>query len=316
MSLVSSFSIGGFRCHCLNAGSIRLDGGAMFGVVAKPLWEKHFEADDQNRIRLILRCLLVEHDGGPVLIDTGIGNKEDEKFCNIYGVDNLGTKGPTRLEDALAEAGFAPGDIRFVINTHLHFDHAGGNTYIPGHERHERHERHELKEEQPTALPPVRPSAQVAFPNATYIVQREELATARNPSIRSAASYLVDNFEPIAEADAWQLVDGETEILPGITLLPTPGHTSFHQSVLISEGEEVACYAADCIPTAAHVPLPWIMAYDLEPLVTLETKKKLIGRAEAEGWTIVFEHDPTVALGRIERDSKSYVCTPLDTPSG
>ena len=295
MSLVSSFSVGRFRCHCLDAGSIRLDGGAMFGVVAKPLWEKHFEADEHNRIGLALRCLLVEHDAGPVLIDTGIGNKGNEKFLSIYGVENRGTKGPTQLEDALAEAGFAPADVKYVINTHLHFDHAGGNTFL----------------EHPTASEP-----RLSFPSATYIVQQGELQAARNPSLRSAASYLEDNFEPIAEADAWRLVEGETEVLPGISVLPTPGHTPFHQSVLVSDGDEVACYAADCVPTTAHVPLPWIMAYDLEPLVTLETKKHLIARAEAEGWTMVFEHDPNVSVGRIAKDSKSYVCVPLDTQIG
>ena len=304
MSLVSSFSVGRFRCHCLDAGSIRLDGGAMFGVVAKPLWEKHFEADAQNRIGLALRCLLVEHDAGPVLIDTGIGNKENEKFLRIYGVDNHGTNGPTKLEDALAEAGFAPADMKYVINTHLHFDHAGGNTHV---------------DQPPSACPPVRLSAsepRLSFPNATHVVQRGELQAARNPSLRSAASYLADNFEPIAAADAWRLVEGETEVLPGISVLPTPGHTPFHQSVLVSDGDEVACYAADCVPTTAHVPLPWIMAYDLEPIVTLETKKYLIARAEAEGWTMVFEHDPNVAVGRIAKDSKSYVCVPLDTQIG
>ena len=303
MSLASGFSVGGLRCFCLDAGSIRLDGGAMFGVVAKPLWEKHFEADDQNRIRLALRCLLVEHDAGPVLIDTGLGNKEKEKFCRIYGVDNAGSAGRTLLEDALAEIGIAPADVKYVINTHLHFDHAGGNTYV----------------EHPTAVPPYRRTAsepRLAFPNAAYITQRGELEAARNPSERSTASYLADNFEPVADANAWRLVEGETEVLPGISVLPTPGHTPFHQSVLISDGDEVVCYAADCVPTSAHVPLPWIMAYDLEPLVTLATKRDLIERAESEGWIMVFEHDPLVALGRIVKDSKTYVCAPLDTPSG
>jgi len=274
---------------------MRLDGGAMFGVVAKPLWEKHFEADERNRIRLVVRCLLVEHDQGIILIDTGIGNKENEKFLGIYGVDNAGTNGPTRLEDALAEVGCAPGDVKYVINTHLHFDHAGGNTYV----------------EHPTAGEP-----RLSFPNATYIVQKGELSAAQHPNVRSAASYLAANFEPVSAAGAWRLVEGELEVLPGVSLLPTPGHTPFHQSVLITDGEYTALYAGDCLPTAAHVPLPWIMAYDLEPLNTLATKKRVLTRAHAEGWTVIFEHDPTVALGRIVKGSKSYECAPLDTLSG
>ena len=161
MSLVSRFSIGALRCTRLHAGYVSLDGGAMVGVVAKPLWEKHFQADERNRIRLALRCLLVEHDAGLVLIDTGIGNKEDEKFKGIYGVENDGSAGRTLLEDALAEARVRPDDIRWVINTHLHFDHAGGNTFVRREEREgERGYRR---------------TAEVAFPNATYVVQRGEL---------------------------------------------------------------------------------------------------------------------------------------------
>jgi glyoxylase-like metal-dependent hydrolase (beta-lactamase superfamily II) len=301
MSLVTHFDVGRFRCFCLLAGHTHLDGGAMFGVVARPLWEKHFRPDERNRIRLALRCLLVEHEAGIVLIDTGIGNKENDKFVNIYGVENEGSGGRTMLEDALAEAGFAPEDVRYVINTHLHFDHAGGNTFV---EREARKGKGEGG------------TAQLSFPNATYVVQRGELEAAQNPNERTTASYLPDNFDPITEARAWRLVDGETEILPGISVVPTPGHTPFHQSILISDEGETACYAGDCIPTAAHVPVPWIMAYDLEPLSTLSTKKRLLARAESEAWTVVFEHDPVVALGKVERDTKSYACVPLDTPTG
>ena len=313
MSLVLSFNVGRFRCHCLNAGSIRLDGGAMFGVVAKPLWEKHFVADEENRIRLALRCLLVEHDAGPVLIDTGIGNKENEKFLRIYGVDNDGANGPTRLDDALAEVGIAREHVRFVINTHLHFDHAGGNTYVDRRDAARPRSRSAAgaKERRETSLP-----ALVSFPNATYIVQAGELDAATHPNERSAASYLADNFQPVTRANAWRLPQGEVAVLPGISVVPTPGHTPFHQSVLISDGDEIACYVGDCIPTSAHVPLPWIMAYDLEPLVTLATKRDLLAKAEAEGWIMVLEHDPAIALGRIVRDSKTYVCVPLDTPTG
>ncbi len=323
MSLVSSFKVGALSCHCLNAGSVSLDGGAMFGVVAKPLWVKHFEPDERNRIKLTLRCLLVEHDAGLVLIDTGIGNKEDEKFLNIYGVKNAGADGRTMLEDALAELGFALADVKYVINTHLHFDHAGGNTYVEREERQGtarppvRPSAHggDVSGE-PSARPPVRPSAHPSFPNATYVVQRGELEAATNPNERTAASYLPDNFQPITDANAWCLVEGEAEILPGISVLPTPGHTPFHQSVLVSDSGDIACFAGDTVPTSAHVPLPWIMAYDLEPLVTLATKREFLARAENERWTMVFEHDPTVAIGRITRAEKSYLLHPLDTPSG
>jgi glyoxylase-like metal-dependent hydrolase (beta-lactamase superfamily II) len=301
MSLIETFRIAGFTCHLLDAGRQWLDGGAMFGVVPKPLWERRIEPDEANRIPLAMRCLLVEHDAGPVLIDTGLGNKEKKKFRDIYGVENAGTAGRTLLEDALAEAGFAPSDIRYVINTHLHFDHAGGNTYVVrGEEGEGRGE-----EEQPTKV------IRLSFPNATYVVQRGELEFARQTNERTAASYLGPNFEPVDAAGRWDLVDGETGFLPGIRLVPTPGHVPWHQSILLTGAGETLCYLGDLVPTAAHLPLPWIMGYDLEPLVTLETKRALLGRAEAEGWVLAFEHDPAHGLGRVVTDGKSYAYAPL-----
>ncbi len=319
MTLVTTFQVGGYRCHALEAGRQRLDGGAMFGVVPKPLWEKRVSADERNRIPLALRCVLVEHDVGPVLIDTGIGNKESEKFADIYAVDNLGKTGPTQLEDALAELGVEPESVRYVINTHLHFDHAGGNTALPPNRQ---------PAVRPSDRPPVRPSARLtagaegggeprlSFPNAMYVVQQGELEFARHTNERTAASYLAPNFEPVAAAGRWQLVVGETELLPGIRVLPTPGHVPHHQSVLISDAGDTACFLGDLAPTSAHVPLPWIMGYDLEPLVTLESKRNLLERAEAEGWTMIFEHDPEVVLGRVVRDGKSFSCMVLDTLGG
>ena len=274
-----TFTVGRVKCHALEGGRQHLDGGAMFGVVPKPLWEKRIAPDARNRIPLALRCVLVEHDTGLVLIDTGLGNKEDAKFRDIYGVENAGQQGRTQLEDALAALGVTAGDVRWVIDTHLHFDHAGGNTF-----------RDEAGA--------VRPS----FPAATYVVQQRELDFARHTNERTAASYLRHNFEPIT----FRLIDGETEVLPGIRCLPTPGHVPYHQSVLVESAGERACFLADLVPTSAHLPLPWIMGYDLEPLVTLESKRRLYARAEAEGWLLWFEHDPEVVAGRLGREGKGF----------
>jgi glyoxylase-like metal-dependent hydrolase (beta-lactamase superfamily II) len=156
----------------------------------------------------------------------------------------------------------------------------------------------------------------LAFPEATYVVQRGELEFATHPNERTAASYLGPNFLPVAAAGKWRLVAGETELLPGIRLVPTPGHVPYHQSVIVADGGERACFLGDLVPTTAHVPLPWIMGYDLEPLVTLETKRALLSRAEADGWILIFEHDPVAGLGRVARDGKSFVYVPLDTPPG
>jgi glyoxylase-like metal-dependent hydrolase (beta-lactamase superfamily II) len=287
VTLQKTFSVGRLRCHALEGGRQRLDGGAMFGVVPRSLWKTRIEPDDRNRIPLAMRCLLVEHPQGLVLIDTGLGNKEDPKFLDIYGVENGGLEGATQLEDALASVGHLPADVRWVVNTHLHFDHAGGNTTIDPDLVHDPR-RH------------VRP----AFPNATYVVQRGELEFARRANERTRASYLPPNFEPIAAADRWRLVDGEAEILPGISVRPTPGHVPFHQAVLVRDGGETAAFMADLIPTAAHLPLPWIMGYDLEPLRTLESKRAFLADAVAGGWRLVFEHDPAIAWAFPAADGK------------
>ena len=300
MSLIETFRIAGHTCHLLDAGRQHLDGGAMFGVVPKALWERRMPPDGENRIPLAMRCLLIEHEDGLVLVDTGLGNKEKRKFREIYGVDNAGRAGPTLLEDALAQAGFAASDVRWVINTHLHFDHAGGNTFVV------REEGAEGREAEGSAK-----VIRLSFPNARYVVQRGELEFARRTNERTAASYLGPNFLPVEVADRWHLVDGEVDLLPGIRLLPTPGHVPFHQSVLLIGGGETLCFLGDLVPTSAHLPLPWIMGYDLEPLVTLETKRAVLGRAEAEGWMLVFEHDPVHGVGRVVTDGKSYAYAPL-----
>ena len=281
--LVQSRTLGRWRVHAIYAGSQRLDGGAMFGVVPKPLWQRRIEPDERNRIPLAMRCLLIEHDIGPVLIDTGAGNKEDSKFHDIYGIENRGAEGRTRLEDGLRELGVRADDVVLVINTHLHFDHAGGNTYRD-------------------ASGVIRPT----FPKARYVVQGGEYEYAMHTNERTAASYFPHNFVPVAQHGLFEFVDGEPELGGGIRLLRTPGHTPHHQGVLLESAGERAFYLADLVPTVAHLPLPWIMGYDVEPLVTLETKRRVLRRALDEDWLLVFEHDATIPWGRVSFDGKAY----------
>jgi glyoxylase-like metal-dependent hydrolase (beta-lactamase superfamily II) len=285
LPLVQRRTVGDITVHALQAGLQRLDGGAMFGVVPKTLWERRIPADEKNRIPLGMRCLLIEHPDGLVLVDTGVGDKEPAKFHSIYGVENspVGEVGPTQLESALAEAGFSAGDVRLVIDTHLHFDHAGGNT-----------RRGEGGE------------AVASFPNARYVVRRGELEWARRANERTSASYFPHNFEPLVAAGVVELVDADVELLPGLSLRHTPGHTPHHQSVLLESAGERLLYLADVCPTAAHVPLPWIMGYDVEPLVTLESKRRLWTQAVDEGWTVMFEHDAEHAFARVVAEGKGF----------
>jgi glyoxylase-like metal-dependent hydrolase (beta-lactamase superfamily II) len=209
---------------------------------------------------------------------------------SIYGIENapLGLAGPTQLESALAEAGFAPADVRLVISSHLHFDHAGGNT---------------RRDEDGAPV--------LAFPNASYVARRGEWDWAHTTNERTAASYFAHNYEPVRAAGRLELVDDDREVLPGITLRRTPGHTPHHQGILVESGGERLFYLADLAPTVAHVPLPWIMGYDVEPLVTLETKRRVWAEAAAERWTVMFEHDATHAFGRIVPDGRGYACEVL-----
>ncbi len=277
LPLSRTTTVGDLTIHALEAGLQWLDGGAMFGVVPKPLWTRRIPADERNRIPLALRCLLVEAPGALVLVDTGIGDKENDKFRDIYGVENAGS--PTRLEDAIRDAGHEPGDVDIVVSTHLHFDHAGGNTRLG---------------EDGEAVP--------AFPEARYFVQKEEFAFAHTDNERIRASYMPKNYDPVADRGLWTFLEGDEEVTEGVRVVRTPGHTPHHQSVLVESAGETACFLADVCPTTAHLPLPWIMGYDLEPLLTLDSKRGLWERAREEEWLLIFEHDPEVPWGRLDPD--------------
>jgi glyoxylase-like metal-dependent hydrolase (beta-lactamase superfamily II) len=267
---------GDIEIHYLDGGNFWLDGGAMFGVVPKVLWEKKSGPDEKNRIRLRANSLLVRAHGKNIIVETGNGTKWEPKLRGVYGVQE-----GDPLIDSLGRFGLRPEQIDLVINTHLHFDHAGGNTRI------------------------VEDRARPTFRNARYVVQRSELAHAMNPTERDRASYFPENFAPISEEGLWDLVEGDSEILPGISVARIPGHNADIQAVTITGGGKTLAFVADLLPTRHHIALPWIMAYDLYPLQTLETKRVWVARMVAGGWVVVFGHDPDVAAATLhERDGK------------
>jgi glyoxylase-like metal-dependent hydrolase (beta-lactamase superfamily II) len=263
----------------LSDGYFHLDGGAMFGVVPKPLWEKRAPADERNRIRLGLRPLVVRGER-TMMIDAGIGDKMDAKSAGIYGLDR-----PRHLDHSLADAGLSADDIDIVLASHLHFDHAGGFTARNG---------------AGDVVP--------RFPRARYVARRGEWDDATHPHERNRASYLAENFKPLADAGVLDLVAGDRTIAPGVRVVRTGGHTMHHQAVVIESGDRTAVFAADLIPTAAHVDEPWIMGYDLYPMDTLRFKRTFIREAIDREYLIFFEHDPQIAAGYIrEANGRKYV---------
>ncbi len=281
---------GDIEVRYLDGGSFGLDGGAMFGVVPKALWEKVSPADEKNRIRMRANALLVRAAGKTIVVETGNGTKWNAKQRAIYAVQE-----GDPLIAALGKAGVQPDEVDIVINTHLHFDHAGGNTRISGNR----------------AVPTYR--------RARYLVQRKELEHAQNPTDRDRASYFPENFQPIAEAGQWELIEGDGEILPGISVERTPGHNADMQAVKIVGGgasklsaSKKLAFVADLLPTRHHIPLPWIMAYDLYPLQTLETKRKWVPRLVNEGWITVFGHDPDFAAATLHQEKDKIEIEPVD----
>ncbi|MCK4251737.1 MBL fold metallo-hydrolase [candidate division WOR-3 bacterium] len=277
-----SVKLGQFELSIISDGRFWLDGGTMFGVVPKVMWNKLIPVDELNRVELSLNCLLIETPEGNVLIDTGIGDKLKDRFKEIYKMDRDIT-----FVESLNRMGFKPENIDFVINTHLHFDHCGGNT---------------IKKD--GKLIPT-------FPNAKYIVQKQEWSDATDSNERTKASYLKENFMPVKESGQLMLVDGNYEVLPGIKMIMTNGHTKGHQSVLIESKGEKAIYLGDLIPTASHIKIPYIAAYDLFPLAVVEKKKEILEQAIKEKWLLIFEHDPDVVFAYVIEESGKAVLQPL-----
>lgn len=270
---------GDYRVEIIPDCEFRLDGGAMFGVVPRNLWAKVAPPDDQNRIRMNMNCLFIEAGSERILIDTGIGDKWSEKHREMYGIDRRHS-----LNDSLkAIAGVGCDDITIVINTHLHFDHAGGNTRF---------------EESGSATP--------AFPNALYFISQAEYEHAEAPNDRDRASYFPENWRPMKESGQLELKEAEYEVVPGLRMETHAGHNRSMQCPRLEQNGQTLFGFADLIPTRAHVPFAWVMGYDLYPLETVAAKKKLLPQAARENWTCLFYHDPEQALGRILEDGDRF----------
>jgi glyoxylase-like metal-dependent hydrolase (beta-lactamase superfamily II) len=269
--------IGKYNLSIIESGFFGLDGGAMFGVVPKPLWQKTNPSDDANRIRLSTRHLLLESENKKIIIDTGMGDKWDEKSKKIYAVDENFS-----MKSALKKKGLKSEDISDVILTHLHFDHTGGSTVSKN------------KKLEP------------AFPNAKYYVQKQNYNWAVKPSVRDRGSYLEDNFIPLFEEGVLSFTIGNAKLDDEIEFIVINGHTFGQQMVKISNDSETFLFCGDLIPTSSHIPLPYIMGYDLQPLVTLQEKKKYLKQAVDESWKLFFGHDPETAFVSIKLTDKGY----------
>ena len=287
---------GNYRIEIIPDCEFRLDGGAMFGVVPRVLWEKRCPPDEFNRIKLQMNCVFVETADEKILIETGIGEKWTEKQTEIYGIFREKPFAQTLFE----KTGYAPEDISIVVNTHLHFDHAGGNTSIAVcgfgiADLENNDQRSKIKNQK--VVP--------QFPNARYFVSKSEFEAAENPTERDRASYLPENWKPLIESGQLELKPDTYEAVEGLTLQLVRGHSETMQTWQLTRGGETIYGFADLIPTTAHIPAPWIMGYDLFPTETLEAKKQLLPRAVRENWQCLFYHDFHQPLCRLfEEDGK------------
>ena len=270
--------IGKYELKIINSGYFWLDGGAMFGIIPKPLWEKTNLPDSANRIKLSTRNLLLINGNRKILIDSGMGNKWDAKSKNIYSIN----QDEFSLDNELVKAGISAAEITDIIITHLHFDHTGGS----------------IKLENGKLIP--------AFPNAKYYVQKKNFEWAVNPSERDRGSYIKENFVPIFQAGLLNLIDNNIDFDDEIEFLVVNGHTFSQQLVKISDSSTTILFCGDLIPTSSHIPIPYVMGYDLQPLVTVQEKKNILSQAHEEQWKLFFEHDPEFALATIKKTDKGF----------
>ena len=270
--------IGQYNLYSIETSEFGLDGGAMFGIIPKPLWEKQAPADEMNRIGMVTRSLLLVSDSRKILIDTGNGTKWDEKYKKIYNIDTS----RYNIESSLAKYGFTATDITDVFCTHLHFDHVGGNTKI----------------EDGKIVP--------TFPNAKYWVSLENWNLANHPSQKDSGSFMEIDWKVLAENGMIEIVDGQESFIDGIEPYLTYGHTTGLMHPVISDANRSVFYGADIFPMVAHIPVPWVMAYDIHPVVTVQEKERLLSKIVNENWVLFFEHDPNIQACTIHQDGKHF----------
>ncbi len=270
--------IGKYELHVIETGSFGLDGGAMFGIIPKPLWNKFNPADDLNRVTLNARNLLLVNGSRKIMIDTGIGTDWDEKFVKIYRLDQT----ENTLIKSFDKLGIKPDEITDVLLTHLHFDHTGGSTIL----------------EDENWIP--------AFPNAKYYVQKKHFEWAINPTERDRGSFIQNRFMPLHKEGLLHFVDGDVPFDDEIDFLTVNGHTSFQQMVKIHDSSNTVLYCGDLFPFTSHIPIPYVMGYDLQPLVTVQEKKKILPQAIEGNWKLFFEHDPEVIMATVAESNKRF----------
>ena len=270
--------IGKYDLYSVETSEFGLDGGAMFGIIPKPVWEKKVSADELNRVNMVTRSLLLVSDEKKILIDTGNGTKWEEKYKQIYDINT----DQYNIEKSLGKYGFSSEQITDVICTHMHFDHIGGNTKIKSGE----------------VVP--------TFPNAKYWISEENWKLANHPSQKDAGSFIEHDWKVLAENQMIEIIDGREPFIEGIETIITHGHTPGLLHPIVSDGSNKLFYGADIFPMVAHIPIPWVMAYDVQPVVTMEEKQKLLQKMEREDWILFFEHDPHIQACTVHKDGKHY----------